>query len=39
MSFEDALAMELEAAVQLSGTPDFSEGIRAFREKRPPKWK
>lgn len=39
MSFEDALAMELEAAVHLSGTPDFSEGIRAFREKRPPKWK
>jgi enoyl-CoA hydratase len=39
MSFEDALAMELEAAVHLSGTSDFSEGIRAFREKRPPKWK
>ncbi|HEX9507127.1 MAG TPA: enoyl-CoA hydratase/isomerase family protein [Myxococcales bacterium] len=38
MPFEDALAMELEAAVHLSGTPDFSEGIRAFREKRPPKW-
>jgi len=39
MPFEDALAMELEAAVHLSGTPDFSEGIRAFREKRPPKWR
>src|SRR6266540_5994970 len=26
MSFEDALAVELEAAVHLSGTPDFSEG-------------
>lgn len=39
MLFEDALAMELEAAVHLSGTPDFSEGLRAFREKRPPEWK
>jgi enoyl-CoA hydratase len=38
MPFEDALGMELEAAVHLSGTPDFSEGLRAFREKRPPKW-
>ncbi len=34
MPFEDALAMELEAAVHLSGTPDFSEGLRAFLEKR-----
>lgn len=39
MPFEDALAMELEAAIHLSGTPDFNEGLRAFREKRPPKWK
>ncbi len=38
MSLEDALAMELEAAVHLAGTPDFREGLGAFREKRPPKW-
>jgi enoyl-CoA hydratase/carnithine racemase len=38
MPFEDALALELEAAVHLAGTPDFSEGLRAFLEKRPPKW-
>jgi len=38
MPVEDALAMELEAAVHLAGTHDFSEGLSAFREKRPPKW-
>jgi enoyl-CoA hydratase len=38
MPWEDALAVELEAAVHLAGTPDFSEGLRAFFEKRPPKW-
>jgi enoyl-CoA hydratase/carnithine racemase len=38
MPYEDALAVELEAAVHLAGTPDFSEGLRAFLEKRPPKW-
>jgi enoyl-CoA hydratase/carnithine racemase len=38
MPYEDALAVELEAAAHLSGTPDFSEGLRAFFEKRPPKW-
>jgi enoyl-CoA hydratase/carnithine racemase len=39
MPYEDALALELEAAVQLAGTPDFSEGLAAFFEKRPPKWR
>lgn len=34
----DALATELEAAVRLAGSADFREGLRAFREKRPPKW-
>ena len=38
MSYDDALAIELEAAVHLAGTPDFSEGLAAFFEKRPPKW-
>ncbi len=38
MPYEEALALELDAAVHLSGTPDFSEGLRAFFEKRPPKW-
>jgi len=38
MPFEEALALELEAAVHLAGTPDFSEGLSAFFEKRPPRW-
>ena len=38
MPFENALALELEEAVRLAGTPDFSEGLAAFLGKRPPKW-
>ena len=38
VSFEDGLKMEYETAVKLSGTKDFSEGIRAFLEKRKPDW-
>jgi enoyl-CoA hydratase/carnithine racemase len=38
MSYEEALALELSEAVRLAGTPDFSEGLAAFLEKRPPKW-
>jgi enoyl-CoA hydratase/carnithine racemase len=38
LPYDEALAMEREAAVHLSGTPDFSEGLRAFLEKRPPNW-
>lgn len=38
MPYDDALAIELEAAVHLAGTTDFSEGLAAFLEKRPPKW-
>jgi enoyl-CoA hydratase/carnithine racemase len=38
MSWDDALSLELEAAVHLAGTSDFSEGLSAFLEKRPPKW-
>jgi enoyl-CoA hydratase/carnithine racemase len=39
MPYEDALALELNAATHLAGTPDFHEGLRAFFEKRPPVWK
>ncbi len=39
MPYEDALNLEMEAAVHLAGTPDFREGLRAFFEKRPPQWK
>jgi enoyl-CoA hydratase/carnithine racemase len=38
LPYDDALALELEAAARLAGTPDFAEGLRAFLEKRPPKW-
>ena len=38
MSFDDGLKLEFETAVKLSGTKDFSEGIRAFLEKREPEW-
>jgi enoyl-CoA hydratase len=36
--YEDGLRLERDAAAQLAGTPDFAEGVRAFLEKRPPKW-
>ena len=36
--YDDALALELDSAARLAGTPDFAEGLRAFLEKRPPKW-
>ncbi len=38
LPYDDALAIELEEAQRLAGTPDFAEGLRAFLEKRPPKW-
>ena len=38
LPYEEALAVELEAAVHLAGTPDFSEGLAAFLEKRAPQW-
>ncbi len=38
LPYDDALALEFEAAAHLAGTPDFAEGLRAFLEKRPPKW-
>jgi enoyl-CoA hydratase/carnithine racemase len=38
LPYDDALAIEIEEAVRLAGTPDLAEGLRAFLEKRPPKW-
>jgi enoyl-CoA hydratase len=38
MSFEEGMAYELEAVVELADTPDFAEGVDAFLAKRPPKW-
>jgi len=38
ISFEEGMKIEYESALKLSGTKDFSEGIRAFLEKREPKW-
>ena len=38
MSFEEGMKMEYESALKLADTKDFSEGIRAFLEKRQPDW-
>jgi len=38
VSFKEGLTIEYESAVNLAGTRDFSEGIRAFLEKRKPEW-
>ena len=38
LPYDDALALERDAAVHLAGTPDFAEGLRAFLEKRPATW-
>ena len=38
MSFDEGLKIEYESAVKLAGTKDFSEGIRAFLDKRKPEW-
>lgn len=36
--FEEGLAIEREATVELAGTANFAEGLAAFLEKRPPRW-
>lgn len=38
LPYKDALALELDVAAHLAGTPDFAEGLGAFLEKRPRKW-
>jgi enoyl-CoA hydratase/carnithine racemase len=38
LSYDEALALELDSAARLADTPDFAEGLRAFLEKRPPTW-
>jgi enoyl-CoA hydratase len=38
MSFEEGMAMELEAVEHLADAPDFAEGVDAFLTKRVPKW-
>ncbi len=38
LPFDEALAIEVEEAVRLAGSPDLAEGLRAFLEKRPAKW-
>jgi enoyl-CoA hydratase/carnithine racemase len=39
MSFEDGMAVELEAVTQLAAGPDFAEGVDAFLAKRQPRWR
>jgi enoyl-CoA hydratase/carnithine racemase len=38
-SFDEGLKLEWEAAVGLAAEADFGEGLTAFLEKRPPRWK
>jgi enoyl-CoA hydratase/carnithine racemase len=37
--FDEGLQIELEEAVRLAGTDDFREGLQAFLDKRPPRWR
>lgn len=39
VSFEEGMALELETACALTDTDDFREGVRAFLEKRAPRWR
>ena len=37
--FDEGLKLEREAAVALAAEADFGEGLKAFLEKRPPRWR
>jgi enoyl-CoA hydratase len=37
--FDEGLQIEMEEAVRLAGTADFREGLQAFLDKRPPRWR
>ncbi|MEE9265245.1 MAG: enoyl-CoA hydratase/isomerase family protein [Gammaproteobacteria bacterium] len=39
LPFEEALKLEFDAVVELAGTENFAEGVRAFLEKRKPVWR
>ena len=39
LAFEDGLRIEFEEAIRLSESPNFEEGIAAFLEKRPARWR
>jgi enoyl-CoA hydratase/carnithine racemase len=36
--FDQGLALEARLAAELAGTANFDEGVRAFLDKRPPRW-
>jgi enoyl-CoA hydratase/carnithine racemase len=38
VDFSEGLALERERAVELAGTANFAEGVRAFLDKREPRW-
>jgi enoyl-CoA hydratase len=38
VSFDEGLEIEFDAEIDLAASPDFEEGIKAFLEKRQPRW-
>ena len=39
LSFSEGLSVERNVAIELAGTENFEEGVRAFLEKRKPQWR